>query len=141
MFQYPVPIHRYSFLSHIHIMLIPPPVSGTILNNVLKARLTGHLPQTSITQLTSSAYALSSLNLTPPQHELVLKAYMSGMHSVFIMYAPIIGVCFIAASLVKDSGVAEKDASAAERRDAAGGRGNVEMEDERGRGNIAAENA
>lgn len=45
---------------------------------------------------------------------------MSGMHSVFVMYAPIIGVCFIAASLVKDRGVAEKDASAAERQAVAG---------------------
>ena len=107
--------------------LTPLPVSGAILNNVLKTRLTGHLPQPSITQLTSSAYALSSLDLTPQQHELVLDAYMSGMHSVFIMYAPLIGTCFIAASFVKDRGVAEKDASPAERKDVVGKGENLEM--------------
>lgn len=41
---------------------------------------------------------------------------MKGMHSVFVMYAPVIGMCFIAALLVKDRGVAEKDANAEERR-------------------------
>lgn len=92
-------------------------MSSAILNNVLKARLTGHLPDSSIVQLTSSVYALSSLNLTPDQHQLVLDAYMKGMHSIFIMYAPVIGVCFVAAALVKDRGVAERDASAVELRD------------------------
>lgn len=102
-------------------------VSGAILNNVLKARLTDHLPHSLITQLTSSAYELTSLDLSPSQHELVLDAYMSGMHSVFTMYAPVIGVCFITASLVKDRGVAENDASAVERNAAAGNRESVEM--------------
>ena len=104
-------------------------MSGAILNNIIKAHLTNHLPQSLITQITSSAYALSSLDLIPPQHELVLDAYMSGMHSVFIMYAPVIGASFIAASLVKDRGVAEKDASAAERKGAAGDGEIVEMMD------------
>ena len=117
------------------------PVSGAILNNVLKGHLAGNLPQSSITQLTSSAYALSSLNLTPPQHDLVLKAYMSGMHSIFIMYAPIIGVCFIAASIVKDRGVAERDASAAERKETTGTGDQAEIQDERGSGKSMAEKA
>ena len=113
-------------------------MSGAILNNVLKARLTDHLPQSSIIQLTSSAYELASLNLSPSQHELVLDAYMSGMHSVFTMYAPVIGVCFITASLVKDRGVAEKDATAVERNAAAGNRENLEMVDREGNGIAAA---
>ena len=92
-------------------------MSSAILNNVLKARLTGHLPESSIVQLTSSVYALSSLDLTPEQHQLVLDAYMKGMHFIFIMYAPVVGVCFVAAALVKDHGVAEKDANAVELRD------------------------
>ena len=91
-------------------------MSSAILNNVLKARLTGHLSESSIVQLTSSVYALSSLDLTPEQHQLVLDAYMKGMHDIFIMYAPVVGVCFVAAALVKDRGVAEKDASAVELR-------------------------
>ena len=94
-------------------------MSSAILNNVLKARLTGNLPESSITQLTSSVYALSSLDLTPEQHQHVLDAYMRGMHFIFIMYAPVVGACFVAASLVKDRGVAEKDANAVELRDRA----------------------
>ena len=39
---------------------------------------------------------------------------MKGMHSIFIMYAPVVGACFVAAWFVKDRGVAEKDASAVE---------------------------
>ena len=107
--------------------LTPSPVPGTILNNVLKARLAGHLPQSFISQLISSAYALPSLDLAPLQDEVVLDTYMSGMHSIFIMYAPLIGVSFIAASLVKDRGVAEKDASAEERRAVGGTVDDVEL--------------
>lgn len=92
-------------------------MSSAILNNVLKARLTGHLPESSIIQLTSSVYALSSLDLTPEQHQLVLDAYMKGMHFIFLMYAPVVGLCFVAAALVNDRGVAEKDASVVELRD------------------------
>ena len=57
---------------------------------------------------------------------------MSGMHSVFVMYAPIIGMSFIAASFVKDRGVAEKDASAEERRAVGGTADEVEMVERRG---------
>lgn len=99
-------------LSNVLFVLTSLVVSSAILNNVLKARLTGHLPKSSIVQLTSSVYALSSLDLTPEQHQRVLDAYMKGMHTIFIMYAPVVGACFVAASLVKDRGVAEKDASA-----------------------------
>ncbi len=104
-------------LSNIRFVLTSLIVSSAILNNVLKARLTGHLPESSVVQLTSSVYALSSLDLTPEQHQRVLDAYMTGMHSIFTMYAPVVGACFVAASLVKDRGVAEKDASAVELRD------------------------
>ena len=128
----------FPYISSILPILKPLPVSGAILNNIIKARLNSHLPQALITQITSSAYALSSLDLIPPQHELVLDAYMSGMHSVFIMYAPVIGACFIAASLVKDRGVAEKDANAAERNAVARNGDNVEMMESDGHGNVVA---
>lgn len=32
------------------------------------------------------------------------------MHNIFIMYAPIIGLCALAGVRIKDNGVAEKDA-------------------------------
>jgi len=44
------------------------------------------------------------------QHTLVLDAYTKGMHNIFIMYAPIIGVCALISCCIKDNGVAEKDA-------------------------------
>ncbi|KAE8154060.1 major facilitator superfamily domain-containing protein [Aspergillus avenaceus] len=84
-------------------------VSGAILNNILQKRLRDILPSDSVAQITSSVYALSSLQLTPEQTEKVMDAYMAGIHANFIMYAPVIGVCFICAILVRDNGVAEKD--------------------------------
>ena len=63
---------------------------------------------------------------------------MGGMHSVFILYAPLIGLSLIAASLVKDRGVAEKDASAEERRTVESGSGLGELAlDERNVGVVA----
>jgi hypothetical protein len=88
------------------------PVSGTILNNTLKTHLQNTLPPNTVNTITSSAYALSSINLSPGQYEMVMDAYMAGMHTIFVMYAPIIGVCFVCAVLIRDEGVAEKDAKA-----------------------------
>ncbi|KAH8701610.1 MFS multidrug transporter-like protein [Talaromyces proteolyticus] len=86
-------------------------ISGAILNNVLQNKLSSFLSADSISQISSSTYGLQSLNLSAQQTGKVLDAYMSGMHVIFIMYAPIIGVCFLCAVLIKDNGVAEKDAN------------------------------
>ncbi|TAQ90467.1 hypothetical protein B7494_g1209 [Chlorociboria aeruginascens] len=91
-------------------------ICGTILNNILKSHLSPYIAASDIKRLTSSVYALSSLNLTPEQYDRVLDAYMSGMHAIFVLYAPIIGICCIAAVLIKDNGVAEKDAKKDEQR-------------------------
>ncbi|RAO70256.1 uncharacterized protein BHQ10_006268 [Talaromyces amestolkiae] len=85
-------------------------ISGTILNNTLKTHLQNILSPDTINTITSSAYALSSINLSHNQYEMVMDAYMAGMHTIFVMYAPIIGVCFVCAVLIRDEGVAEKDA-------------------------------
>jgi hypothetical protein len=77
----------------------------------MKDKLSGFLSSDTIGQITSSSYILESLNLSADQTEQVMDAYMSGMHDIFIMYAPIIGICFICAGLIKDNGVAEKDAN------------------------------
>uniref|UniRef100_A0A093VNG3 Putative transporter C3H1.06c n=1 Tax=Talaromyces marneffei PM1 TaxID=1077442 RepID=A0A093VNG3_TALMA len=71
-------------------------ISGTILNNTLKTQLRNTLPLDVINTITSSAYSLSSINLSPNQYEMVMDAYMAGMHTIFVM----------------DEGVAEKDARA-----------------------------
>ena len=39
---------------------------------------------------------------------------MGALHTIFIMYAPIVAICFLCAVLIKDEGVAEKDAKPAE---------------------------
>ncbi|OGM46569.1 hypothetical protein ABOM_004672 [Aspergillus bombycis] len=88
-------------------------VSGTIVNNVLRNRLEGVIPAENIAKITSSVHTLSTLDLTPQQKEKVLDAYMAGMHANFIMYAPVIGVCFLCAILIQDNGVAEKDSKPA----------------------------
>lgn len=86
-------------------------VSGAILNNVMKNKLSGFLSSETIGQITTSPHIMKSLNLSAEQTDTVLDAYMSGMHDIFIMYAPIIGICFICAVLIQDNGVAEKDAN------------------------------
>jgi hypothetical protein len=62
-----------------------------------------------LNSVTGSSYTLKTLNLSPDQYEAVLSSYMSGIHTVFIIYAPLIGISFICSALVKDNGVAEKD--------------------------------
>ena len=87
-----------------------------MLNNVLKSRLQHVISADEINQLTSSASSLQRFNLSAEQREDVLDAYMKGVHYVFIMYAPIIGLCTVAAVLVKDRGVAEIDAGERDQR-------------------------
>lgn len=86
------------------------PVSGAILNNVLKSSLSDILANDTINQIASSVHVLDSLYLSPAQSEAVIDAYMKGMHTIFIMYAPIVGICFLCAVCIRDEGVAEKDA-------------------------------
>jgi MFS family permease len=86
-------------------------ISGTILNNILKARLAGVVSGEALEQLASSTYALDALNLSTAQKSAVLDAYMQGIRVVFIVYAPMIGICALGALLVKDNGLAEKNTS------------------------------
>lgn len=83
-------------------------MAGAVLNNVLKARLSGALPAEAIEQAASGA---ESMDLTPEQVEIVLGAYMQGIRIVFVVYAPLLAACAVAACLVRDEGLAEKDAS------------------------------
>lgn len=86
-------------------------MSGTILNNVLKTRLAGSIPGSVIAQLTASVRDLNAIGLSPAQQNQVVDAYMQGIHVIFITYAPILGICFLLSLLVKDDGLAEKDAA------------------------------
>jgi H+/gluconate symporter-like permease len=79
----------------------------------LKSKLTGSISADNIKQITSSVYSLPTLNLSRQQNEQVIEAYMTGMRTIFTIYAPIIGICCICGFLIKDDGVAEKDAKVA----------------------------
>lgn len=85
-------------------------ISGTILNNILKSYLASALSSSDIQAIASSVYAPDTLNLSTQESEKVMDAYVTGMHTIFMMYAPVIGICCICALLIKDVGMAEKDA-------------------------------
>ncbi|TGO08381.1 hypothetical protein BTUL_0212g00200 [Botrytis tulipae] len=86
-------------------------LASTILNNVLKARLRGVVSSSVAKTITTSINQLDSLGLTAAQHNAVLDAYMASVRTVFILYAPLIGACALAALLVSDNGLEEKDTS------------------------------
>lgn len=72
-------------------------VSGTILSNTLGSRLL-HLPfvdDSLVSTLTSSTYSLNDIGLTPEEQDVVLGAYMDGLHYVFIFYAVSAGLACI----------------------------------------------
>ncbi|TVY32138.1 Efflux pump [Lachnellula occidentalis] len=85
-------------------------VSGTMLNNGLRARLAGMLPDATIALLTASTSEVSDVHLSPVEREGVLDAYMNGIHIIFTTYAFIMAVSFLLAWLVVDDGLAERDA-------------------------------
>ena len=86
-------------------------IAGTILSNTMRTRLGNQLSSNTIDQLATSTYVLESMNLTDDQKAAVLDAYMQGIRTIFIVYAPLVGACAFAALLVRDNGLAEKDTS------------------------------
>ncbi|PGH14504.1 hypothetical protein AJ79_02997 [Helicocarpus griseus UAMH5409] len=77
-------------------------VSATILQQVLKASLPSHY-----SFLAGSTYSVPAI---PEQDmELVLNAYMKASRGVFILQAPIIGLCFILCVFVKDNGLVKEE--------------------------------
>ncbi|TGO44569.1 hypothetical protein BCON_0495g00010 [Botryotinia convoluta] len=86
-------------------------LASTILNNVLKARLRGVVSSSVAETITTSINQLDSLGLSAAQRNAVLDAYMASVRTVFILYAPLIGACALAALLVSDNGLEEKDTS------------------------------
>lgn len=86
-------------------------VSGTILNNVLQSRLEAVVTEGATEQLAPLTYSRERLALSAIQRAATVDAYMQGIRIIFIMYAPLIGICALGALLVKDTGLAEKDTS------------------------------
>ena len=86
-------------------VLISPLVSGLILNNMLQSELKGKVPTADISKVTSSAFSISSLDLSDQQREVVIHAYMEGLHYVFISYVPLLGLCFFTGLFSRDNGL------------------------------------
>ncbi|TEY40636.1 hypothetical protein BOTCAL_0430g00010 [Botryotinia calthae] len=86
-------------------------LASLILNNVLKARLKGVVSSSLADTITTSINQLDSLGLSAAQRSAVLDDYMASVRTVFILYAPLIGACALAALFVKDNGLEEKDTS------------------------------
>ena len=80
-------------------------VSGLILNNVLQSELKSKLPSPIISQLTSSIFSISSLDLSNQQREIAIQAYMRALHYVFISYVPLLGLCFLTGLFSRDNGL------------------------------------
>ncbi len=67
---------------------MPNPVSGAILSNTIRTRLSNQsfLNESMISGLTSSTYSLGDLGLLPDEIEIVLEAYATGLRYVFILF-------------------------------------------------------
>ncbi|KAL4895218.1 major facilitator superfamily-domain-containing protein [Aspergillus ambiguus] len=83
-------------------------VSGTILNNTLQAGLKDRFDAEVIAQLTSSSFAMDSMDLSEQDKSLISKVYMRGLHVVFVTYAVLISGVFVAFLLVKDQSLGGK---------------------------------
>ncbi|KAF5020878.1 hypothetical protein F66182_7080 [Fusarium sp. NRRL 66182] len=72
-------------------------ISGVILSNILRQELSGRgiASNDTIAQLTSSTYSLDSMGLSQRSQDLVLEAYMDGMHYVFVFFTVCSGVSLI----------------------------------------------
>jgi hypothetical protein len=72
-------------------------ISGVTLSNTLSTGLGGEdfASNSLIAELTSSTYALDSLNLSESQENLVLDIYMLGLHYIFIFYTVCAGLSLV----------------------------------------------
>ena len=60
---------------------------------MLQSRLRAVVSEGVAEQLASSTHSLESLGLNADQRADVLNAYMQGIRIIFIVYAPLIGIC------------------------------------------------
>lgn len=73
-------------------------VSAAILQTTLRT----HLPAR-LSYVAKSSYAIQAV--PDSDLEIVLDAYMSASHAVFILQAPLIGLCLLGCCLIKDRGL------------------------------------
>ena len=84
-------------------------LSSAVFSNELKRKLNSlstPLPGNFKEQILASVLRVPDLSvLTTAEKEEVLDAYMSGSKAVFILWVPIIGICFLLCFLIKDRGL------------------------------------
>jgi len=93
--------------------------SSIIFSNVLLHRLPASLPEQVRTEIHSSTFSrpdLSGLNVR--LQEGVFDAYMAAARAVFVMFAPVVGVCLLFMVMVKDGLVRKDEMEDAEREQA-----------------------
>jgi hypothetical protein len=86
-------------------------VCGAILNNILNSRLAAetNLSPEMRRQVIRSALDLPK-NLTAAETAVVMEAYASGIRSLFIMFVPFGGLCFLLSLFVVEAGLSDDSA-------------------------------
>ena len=77
-------------------------VSGAILNNVLHSGLKGRFSPALISQLSSSAFSLSELDLSDEDRNVIMAVYMRGLNTIFVSYAGLTAVMSFSEKSLKD---------------------------------------
>lgn len=80
-------------------------VSGAILNNVLHSGLKGRFSPALISQLSSSAFSLSELDLSDEDRNVIMAVYMRGLNTIFVSYAGLTAVMFLLSLCLHDYGL------------------------------------
>ncbi|KAF9874159.1 hypothetical protein CkaCkLH20_08142 [Colletotrichum karsti] len=113
-------------------------VSGVILSNTLRRDLSGKefVSDAVIAELTSSTYTLDQKGFSEEEKTVILKAYMKGLHYIFIYYVVCSGLSLALTLGVGNTGLKAKKPAAVEERveervEQAMAPGTVELEDEK----------
>ncbi|RDW74160.1 MFS general substrate transporter-61 [Coleophoma crateriformis] len=87
-------------------------VSGAILNNTLRTKLSGlsFITPALLDTLSSSTYGLSSLGLTAEEKNSVLDAYMAGLEHIYLLYVCSTGLNLLISIFIRDTSLIKKAA-------------------------------
>lgn len=80
-------------------------VAGTILNNLLFAKLRHHFSPELIHRLTSSAFALKDLDLTDDEKNLISSSYMNSLKVVYVTFGALAIIHLSLCLCIKDYGL------------------------------------
>ncbi|OJJ78606.1 uncharacterized protein ASPGLDRAFT_1510642 [Aspergillus glaucus CBS 516.65] len=80
-------------------------VSGAVLGLVLSGQLKSRFNDSLIRRVISSAFALEDLHLTEGEREMIVQAYMKGLHAVFVTFTVLIFIHLCSCLYVQDYGL------------------------------------